>query len=58
MKKFVYIVGFVDSSRMEFESTDEIDFHKLQIGTIAFPEVFINMANVTYITKKEKNQDV
>ena len=58
MKKFVYNVGFVDGSRMELESIDEIDFNKLQLGTIAFPYVFINMSNVTYITKKEKNQDV
>ena len=58
MKKFVYNIGFVDGSRMKIESTDEINFHKLQLGTIAFPDAFINMANVTYITKEEKNQDV
>ena len=59
MKKFVYEFGFVDGSHMKLESTDEINFHNLRIGTIAFPCAFINMANITYITKKEKeNQDV
>lgn len=50
--KYKYSVRFIDGTTMTFETTTNIDFHKLSNTAISFADVYINMANVTYIQKQ------
>lgn len=51
--KYKYSVGCIDGSVMTFETTTNIDLHKLANTAIAiaFEDMYINMANVIYIQK-------
>jgi hypothetical protein len=57
MSKYHYDFCFVDKSHLTFNTDEDINFHAISNTAIAFPEIYINMANVKYIMKKENMND-
>ena len=51
--KFIYYIHFVGGDTLTFMSVVDMDFHDFKPTAIAFDDMYINMANVTYIQKKE-----
>ena len=49
---YKYTVKCIDGSTMTFETTTNIDLHTLSNTSIAFNDMYINMANVIYIQKE------
>ena len=50
---YKYTVKCIDGSVMTFETTTNIDLHKLVNTAIAFEDMYINMANVISIQKEK-----
>ena len=50
--KYKYSIRYIDGTTMTFEIIENIDLHKLTNTTIAFDDLYINMANVIYIKKQ------
>ena len=61
MSKFVYRAMFDNGNSVTFESTVDMDFHKVGVseygaGSIAFDDIFINLQHVAFIDKEVKNE--
>ena len=59
MAKMIYRVMFDNGNAVTFESTVDIDFHKIGVstygaGSLAFDDTFINLQHVVFIDKEEK----
>lgn len=48
---YKYTFRCIDGSVMTFETTTNINLHKLANTAIVFDDMYINMANVVYIQK-------
>lgn len=60
MNKLTYRVMFDNGNTVTFESTVDVDFHKIGVseygaGSMAFDDMFINLQHVIYINKEVKN---
>ena len=58
MNKFIYRIMFDNGNAVTFESTVDIDFHKIGVsqygaGSLAFDDTFINLQHVVFIDKEE-----
>ena len=51
--KFIYYIHFVDGTKLSFTTDTDMDFHNFKPTGIAFDDIYINLANITYIEKKE-----
>lgn len=61
MSKFTYRVMFDNGNAVTFESTVDVDFHKIGVseygaGSMAFDDIFINLQHVVFIDKEVKNE--
>ena len=54
---YKYTIRCIDGSVMVFETTTNIDFHKVANTAIAFEDMYINMANIIYIQKQIITKD-
>lgn len=59
MSKFVYRAMFDNGNSVTFESTVDMDLHKIGVsqygaGSLAFDDIFINLQHVVFIDKEEK----
>lgn len=50
--KYKYSFRCIDGTIMTFETTTNIDFHTVSNTVIAFDDIYINMANITFIQKQ------
>lgn len=50
---YKYTIKCVDGTTMTFETTENIDLHKLANTAIAFNDMYINIANIIYIQKEK-----
>jgi len=50
--KYRYSVKCIDGTTMAFETTENLDLHKLANTAIAFNDMYINMANIICIQKQ------
>lgn len=60
MSKIVYHVMFDNGNAYTFDSTVDVDFHKIGVsqygaGSLAFDDIFINLQHVIFINKEVKN---
>ena len=53
MSKFKYDVYFTSDTHIDFTTEVDMNFHDLKNTAIAYDELYINMANVTFIKKKK-----
>ena len=49
---YKYTIRGIDGSVLTFETTTNIELHKLTSTAIAFNDMYINMTNVVYIQKQ------
>lgn len=59
MSKIVYRIMFDNGNAVTFESTVDMDFHKIGVsqygaGSLAFDDTFINLQHVVFIDKEEQ----
>lgn len=59
MNKFVYRVMFDNGNTVTFESTVDVNFHKIGVsehgaGSMAFDDIFINLQHLAFIDKEVK----
>lgn len=52
MDKYKYDIYFVGDTHIDFTTDVDMDFHKITPTAIAYNELYINMANVTFMKKK------
>lgn len=52
MDKFKYDIYFVGGTHIDFTTDVDMDFHKISPTAIAYDELYINMANVTFMKKQ------
>jgi len=50
-----YKVHFTNGDVLDFYCDEDIDFHRIQIGLIAFDNSIINLNNVTFMEKEADN---
>lgn len=53
MDKFKYDIYFVGGTHIDFTTGVDMDFHKISPTAIAYDELYINMANVTFMKKNK-----
>ena len=63
MSKFVYHVMFDNGNAVTFDSTADVDLHKICMtqygsGSLAFDDMFINLQHVVYISKEKKVENI
>lgn len=61
MAKIIYRVMFDNGNAVTFDSTVDVDFHKIGVsqygaGLLAFDDTFINLQHVVFIDKEVKNE--
>ena len=52
MDRFKYDIYFVGGTHIDFTTEVDMDFHKISPTAIAYDELYINMANVTFMKKQ------
>lgn len=59
MAKIIYRAMFDNGNTVTFESTVDVDFHKISVsqygaGSMAFDDIFINLQHVVFIDKEKE----
>lgn len=51
--RYIYYVHFIGGEKLTFTSVVDMNFHDFKPTAIVFDDIYINLANVTCIEKKE-----